>query len=401
MSAGGYATAASVKWRALGVTPQQLRLDVTLRSGQSFTWKQTGEQTWSNVIRGMAVSLRQTESDCLYCRLDSDSDDRDEETRALLHDYFQLHVDLPALYTSWSSADRNFAVKAPHIQGVRMMRQEYLTRAHASPKECLFAFICSSNNNIQRISGMVDKLKTLYGRQVAVAHDGTALYSFCSISSLAGANVEPTLRASGKSSAFLSPWAAPTPLLTWRSGFGYRAKYIAQTAAQLSVLPDAVGWLHSLREASYDDAKTALLKFPGIGPKVADCILLMSLDKPGAIPVDTHVWQIAVRDYGFSGGAGSKRARGGGSSLTAANYSDVGRLFRDAFGEYAGWAHSVLFTSDLRAFADRVGVVVATDETTKVMVVEKEEEKRGDRQVSDDDATTSTQKRRLRPRRLL
>lgn len=58
----------------------------------------------------------------------------------------------------------------------------------------------------------------------------------------------------------------------------------------------------------------------------------MSLDQPGAIPVDTHVWQIASRDYGFS-----KR----GKTLTSQLYTQVGDHFRALFGEYAGWAHSV------------------------------------------------------------
>ena len=58
----------------------------------------------------------------------------------------------------------------------------------------------------------------------------------------------------------------------------------------------------------------------------------MSLDKMDAIPVDTHVWQIAKRDYRF---------RAGTKSLTPATYNAVGDLFRGIFGEYSGWAHSV------------------------------------------------------------
>lgn len=62
----------------------------------------------------------------------------------------------------------------------------------------------------------------------------------------------------------------------------------------------------------------------------------MSLDHPGSIPVDTHVWQIALRDYGFN-----KR----GKSLTSQLYIQVGDHFRTLFGDYAGWAHSVSFTT--------------------------------------------------------
>lgn len=75
---------------------------------------------------------------------------------------------------------------------------------------------------------------------------------------------------------------------------------------------------------------------------MADCILLMSLDKTQAIPVDTHVWQIAFRDY--------KLSKLPHKSLTAKNYQRIGDLFRSKFGKYAGWAHSVLFMAELRQF---------------------------------------------------
>lgn len=67
--------------------------------------------------------------------------------------------------------------------------------------------------------------------------------------------------------------------------------------------------------------------------QVADCVCLFSLDKPGAIPVDTHVWQIAGRDY-----MPELKAR---KSLTDKIYKEIGEYFRELFGEYAGWAHSV------------------------------------------------------------
>lgn len=62
--------------------------------------------------------------------------------------------------------------------------------------------------------------------------------------------------------------------------------------------------------------------------------------------VDTHVWQIAQRDYKFG--------RGAHKSLTKATYDAVGNHFRKLWGKEAGWAHSVLFTADLRAFSDRL-----------------------------------------------
>jgi N-glycosylase/DNA lyase len=136
-------------------------------------------------------------------------------------------------------------------------------------------------------------------------------------------------------------------------GFGYRAKYIS-TTARIIAQERLAGWLDGLRKVGYRDAHEALLGLSGVGPKVADCICLMSLDKAEAVPVDTHVWQIAQRDYGFG--------RGKHKSLTKATYEAIGDHFRKLWGQEAGWAHSVLFTADLKAFADVKAEGVKTEE---------------------------------------
>jgi len=152
--------------------------------------------------------------------------------------------------------------------------------------------------------------------------------------------------------------SAPDVTATLRSlGFGYRADFIQKTAKMLvdahGVLLSAKGqegpekWLESLRGMSTADAREELLKLMGVGRKVADCILLMSLDKAEVIPVDTHVLQIATKHYGFRGGAsGTKQA------MSPKLYEAISEKFHGVWGNHAGWAHSVLFTADLKAFSD-------------------------------------------------
>jgi len=80
---------------------------------------------------------------------------------------------------------------------------------------------------------------------------------------------------------------------------------------------------------------------PGVGRKVADCVALFSLDQKAAIPVDVHVWDIAIRDYPeYTESLTSKT-----KSLTPTLYEAIGDVFRDKFGPRAGWAHSVLFAA--------------------------------------------------------
>lgn len=96
----------------------------------------------------------------------------------------------------------------------------------------------------------------------------------------------------------------------------------------------------------YRVAHEELLQLQGVGPKVADCVCLMGLGWGESVPVDTHVWQIAQRDYKFG--------KGKHKSLTKVTYDAVGDHFRALWGREAGWAHSVLFTADLKTFSERL-----------------------------------------------
>lgn len=98
-----------------------------------------------------------------------------------------------------------------------------------------------------------------------------------------------------------------------------------------------------------------LIKFSGIGRKVADCVALFSLDQNNAIPVDVHVQHIASRDY-------DPTVLDGAKSLTPTIYHKVAKLFQDRFEyNYAGWAHSLLFVAELKSFRDVLPVEMVAD----------------------------------------
>lgn len=213
------------------------------------------------------------------------------------------------------------------LRGHRLVRQD--------PVECLFAFICSSNNNIPRIQQLVDKLRVTYGTRLLLASaTGAAYYAFPSIETLQSKCDETTLRA---------------------LGFGYRAAFITKTSEQLAALGGAA-YLDQIRDTapllkpreksadseSEDPYQAQLMVFTGVGRKVADCVGLFALERLDAIPVDTHVWQIACREFDAT--------LVDAKSLTPSVYKRVGDHFRARFAPFAGWAHSVLFTGDLSAF---------------------------------------------------
>jgi N-glycosylase/DNA lyase len=181
------------------------------------------------------------------------------------------------LYEGWALADPNFKKKAPMFTGVRILQQDAW--------EALVGFICSSNNNISRISQMVEKLCVNYGP--LIGHIGSqAFHDFPQPKDLTAKGVEQNLR---------------------ELGFGYRAKYLAQTA--VAVDERGMEWLNGLRNPErptrgvkpkpagellvggregYREAHEQLLVLKGVGPKVADCVCLMGLGWGESVPVDTH-----------------------------------------------------------------------------------------------------------------
>ncbi|EEH42857.1 8-oxoguanine glycosylase OGG1 [Paracoccidioides brasiliensis Pb18] len=403
------------EWRKLPISLAELCINTTLRCGQSFRWQKSGDNEWSCALYGRIVSLRQ-DSTHLYYRsyfpptasslltppssvpplTTEELPKKLDDTDALISNYFNLELNLKSLYEQWSTADENFKKKAPQFTGIRILRQ--------NAWEALISFICSSNNNIARISQMVEKLCLNYGQFIGFI-DKKPYHDFPAPQALAGRDVEARLR---------------------ELGFGYRAKYIYQTALIVANHREE-GWLNSLRNPEcpsfgakplsagemmeggregYRKAHDCLLELQGVGPKVADCVCLMGLGWGEAVPVDTHVWQIAQRDYKFG--------KGKHKSLTKATYDAVGNHFRGLWGKEAGWAHSVLFTADLKTFSKRLTnevtldekMVIKEDPETEAEIITKVSHKREiscdfkDAKTQDDHidtkSNTTTKKRRTR-----
>ncbi|KAG5181946.1 DNA glycosylase, partial [Tribonema minus] len=319
------------------------------------------DDVWVGVLGRSVLAIRQLPHTTLYKWLGGDAAEA-HDMATTLRDYFQLTHPLADLYGVWGAADSRLAQIAAVLCGVRVLRQE--------PVECLISFICSSNNNISRISLMLDRLRRKYGTHLlttdsasileATAADASAdstcttvdgesngsladadgpqqldFFSFPSLEQLAEAS-EKELRDLA-TRIMAAPPASSAPRT---SGYGYRAGYIVASVAYLNAREGGgEAWLLALRSLTGSDSDTVvraeLCQLKGVGPKVADCIALFALDQSGAIPVDVHVWRIACRDYDAS----LRLAK----SLTPTIYQRVGELFKQRFGQHAGWAHSLLF----------------------------------------------------------
>lgn len=140
--------------------------------------------------------------------------------------------------------------------------------------EALVAFILSANNNVKRIRSLVESVCAHYGTQTE--YEGTVLYGFPTPAALARAD-EAELRE--------------------KTRCGYRAAYLIRAAQMIEDGFD----LEALRRADAEDARRALMTLPGVGGKVADCVLLFGLGHASAFPVDVWVDRLMRGWFGVSG----------------------------------------------------------------------------------------------------
>ncbi|KAK6938373.1 8-oxoguanine DNA glycosylase, N-terminal [Dillenia turbinata] len=294
-----------IKWVPLNLGKSELFLPLTFPTGQTFTWKQTSTLQFTGSIGPHLFSLKQLDSGDVGYHIHQTSDE--SAAKLALLNFLNVGISLSQMWDEFSASDLRFAELARYLGGARVLRQD--------PVECLIQFLCSSNNNIARITKMVDFISSL-GQYLGTV-EGLTFYEFPSLERLSLVS-EQELR---------------------EAGFGYRAKYIIGAVNALRSKPGCgAHWLASLREMDLHDAVDALSTLPGVGPKVAACVALFSLDQHHAIPVDTHVWQIATRHL---------IPELAGALLTPKLRSHVADAFVDKYGKYAGWAQTLLFIAEL------------------------------------------------------
>ncbi len=271
---------------------QPFDLESTLHSGQAFRWRWDGG--WHHgVVFSNVVRLRQAEGGLeLSCEPDDEA-----ALWPLLEDYLGLDVDLARVYSALG-VDSRLCDAIVRYHGMRVLRQD--------PWECLVSFICSSASNIPRITRNIESICQAYGRPVGT---GAAMR-----------NAFPTPDRLSR--------AGEAPLRAL--GLGYRGAYIAETAG--AVAGGAID-LMSLREEPYELALETLTDLAGVGDKVANCVLLFSLDKPEAFPVDTHIAK-AVRETNMDA-----------DGLAMTNTQQIRVWAQGHFGPYAGYANHYLFHS--------------------------------------------------------
>jgi len=291
-------TANDLTVSSFSYNPEEFSLDHTLASGQCFRWKRQPDGWWIGVVGSTVFGVRQ-EDETFYWWSYPGHPGGEERLRY----YFQLDTALGEIVRIISAADPAASAAAIRWSGLRIVRQD--------PEECILSFVCSTANSVPRIAYGVGEFSRYYGEPLGEV-EGRQYYAFPGATVLA--NVDP-------------------PTLAKQTSLGFRAANLVKVARQVEAR--GPGWAMSLRDMPYREAHNELVALNGIGAKIADCVCLFSLDKSEAVPVDTHVWQLA-RDLYFPDWPERK-------SLTSAAYNTVAGTFRDRFGNLAGYAQNFLF----------------------------------------------------------
>lgn len=259
----------------------------TLECGQCFRWEKEAEQ-YIGIVNGAIISITDR---------GLDYDIKVEKALAPVSDdfirhYFDESADYNEILRVLSKKDDYLEASILAYRGLRLLNQD--------PFETLITFIISANNNIPKIKMSVAALSRKFGTYIG-DYNGRSYYSFPTVESLANAELEDLNV----------------------KGIGYRAKAVSLTAKR--IMAEAIE-LSLYKSYAYTEAKVELMKFYGVGEKVADCVLLFSLNHKKAFPIDTWVKKLLQTFY---------------------NIEDQPRAYKafvdQYFTEYGGYAQQFLF----------------------------------------------------------
>ena len=271
-------------------------LDFSLCCGQVFRWRKINGW-WYGIVGEKVVKVCQ-------CGAELQFENVSEE---FVQTYFGLNDDL-AQISQCIGKDDYIKKALQRFEGLRIVRQ--------LPWECLISFICATYKSIAAIELMLKKLSIKFGEKQVF--DGMDFYTFPTVERLANAS-ENGLQ---------------------ECGLGYRAKYVQATAKK--IIDQNIN-LEDLKNLPYLEARKKLLDFSGVGLKVADCVLLFSLRKLEAFPVDVWVKRVILNHYADQLPEPFVKKLQSHTSLTNGEYQKIGDFARTYFGAYAGYAQEYLY----------------------------------------------------------
>jgi len=257
----------------------------TINSGQIFLWENY-KNTWF-IVNGhniIVVNQKQFENVTLT-----------KETKK----FFRTDDDIKKILKN-ITRDKIVKKAVKHYPGLRITRQD--------PFQCCISFIISANSNIPNIRTSLQKLCKKFGRKIRF--EKKEFFIFPSPKTLGNATLHDLQEC----------------------GLGYRSKYVLDTSR--AVISGEINF-DELKKSNYQESRESLLKLPGIGGKVADCIMLFSLEKLEAFPLDTWILKILQKYYSDKFHIEEK--------ITKKKYENTHQQVLNHFGIYSGYSQQFLF----------------------------------------------------------
>jgi N-glycosylase/DNA lyase len=262
-----------------------INVENSINSGQVFLWKKN-EKYWYGV-NGQDI-----------LKIDNSGNIKSYQNNKI--DFFRKKDDIEKIIKSISK-DSVTKKAVKQYLGLRILEQD--------PFQCLISFITSSNSNIQKIKNSLEKISKKFGTKIIFQNQEFFLFP------------EPKKLAKASINEIKS------------CGVGYRAQFIKE-AANMTMLKKID--FEYLKKSNYQDAKKEICLIPGVGNKVADCVLLFSLNKLEAFPLDRWIIRILEKYY-------SNKFQLETKTITEKQYSIIHEKILNHFGPFAGYAQQFLF----------------------------------------------------------
>ena len=242
--------------KEIGLDVKCFNLKYTLECGQCFRWNKIDENAYIGVVKDRVLKVRQEENKIFV------KSDKEENLEKVVRYYFDLDRDYEKLEKKIVLIDDNIAKAVKNTSGLRNLNQDFF--------EMLISYIISANNNIPRIKGIIDRISAKYGHKIEF--EGKKYYLFPTPDELKDVTIDEFREC----------------------GVGFRDKYIYKTVEKIN---NKEIDLEQMQKLDTEKLKAALLSLMGVGPKVADCILLFSCARQEVFPIDVWVQRIMRRLY--------------------------------------------------------------------------------------------------------
>ncbi len=264
----------------------------TFQCGQCFRWEENEDASYTGIVRQNVINIRKIDNNEYQVRMLGN-----EDIEKLVYEYFDLNRDYGKIQNKLSCVDENMKTSIKYGQGIRLLNQDLW--------EILISFIISANNNIPRIQKIIKRLAESYGKPIDFL--GNVYYTFPTPEELKDVTISEFREL----------------------GLGFRDKRIYETTQKILKKEVDLKKLECI--SNTQEVRNILLTLPGVGPKVADCILLFStLKRLEVFPID--VWVNRVMNELYIHGKEDK-----------INKNEVLKLAEEKFGNLAGIAQQYLF----------------------------------------------------------